>query len=146
MKRRKLIFVFLFLAVCCSECKKYPDDNKLIHLRSVKERLAGGCFRKYKSWYFSEADYINNIKPNVVYLANGNGIIFYKNGISWGGVAPFNFPTVAGWGFNGNWELVDKNEKLKITDDKGMALEYTIMELDNDGLWFQNDSLLFKFR
>lgn len=146
MKHTKFIFAFLFLAVCFSECKKYPGDSKLMHLRTVKERLSGGWFHKYKSWYFLEAEYKDNAKPNVVYLGDNNGITFHKNGISEGRVVPLYISTVITWEFNGNWELAEKDSKLKITDNNGVASEYTIMKLDNDALWFQNDSLLFKFK
>ena len=39
MKSFKLIFCFLFLAVCFSECKKYPEDDKRYFFRSPKHRL-----------------------------------------------------------------------------------------------------------
>src|ERR1051325_1638899 len=123
---RNILF-FLFIFLCLLGCKKYQEDKEDLHLRTVKGRLAGGLFKKSKVWdYGVSSPYSYNIG-------------FSKSGIFVGGFPPFLIR-------EGKWELVDDKEKLRITDDNGNTAEYTIMKLDNNALWLQNDTALFTFK
>ena len=144
MKILKYILFFLFVVFCITDCKKYPD-NKGIHLRTVNNRLSGGWLAKSKFWVFTQGNYLNKS-----YVINGvgssSGITLYKNGTSIGAISYYpNLTSVISWYFNGTWQLVENDNKLIFTD-KGVNSEYTIMKLDYNDLWFQNDSILFKFQ
>lgn len=43
------LFIFLFIASIFSTCKKYPEDDSCIHLRTVEGRLS----RSWSSGYFN---------------------------------------------------------------------------------------------
>ena len=144
---KKIILLFLFVAFCISDCKKYPDDSKSPHLRTVKERLAGGCFSKGKQWDAGGIFKLSNDSVLAGTLPIDN-IFFRKDGFFGGAYDPSNSGTInfPHLNSNGDWEFIDKKNKLSITNSNGgVTSEYTIMKLDVDELWFQNDSLLFKF-
>ncbi|TAL62634.1 MAG: hypothetical protein EPN85_02185 [Bacteroidetes bacterium] len=136
MKFSKLIVAFLLLVVFFCQCKKYPED-KVLHFSTVKVRLASDVFYKSKRWDMTGVLRLSNNAvvrdPHVDSL-----IIFYRNGDFRGNIRSY-------FEFSGIWDFIDKKDKLKITDAGGISPEYTIMKLNNDALWFKNDSLLFKF-
>ena len=127
MNERKHILYLVAIILLLNSCKKYSDDNSFIHLETVKCRLAGGDLGGVKGW--------NQVGNQWV------GIAFYRNGDFTGGCAPFYITT----GKRGKWQLIDKKEKLKITDDAGVSSEYIIMRLDNNSLLLKKDSTLFAF-
>jgi len=137
----KKYFLYILIFIAIGSCKKYPEDSKSLHLETIKCRLAGsGLLKGYKDWLNTDVyDVIKN--KDLGYRSSYKG--YYSIGFGRkGDFVGYMIPFVCDFG---KWELVDKKDKLKITDDKGVALEYTIMKLDNNALWLQNDSLLFKF-
>ena len=117
---KKYVLFFLFVTFCISDCKKYSDDSKSPHLRTVKERLAGGCFSKGKYW---DAGGVFRLSDNATVTGRtpSDNIYFSKDGSFWGAYA--SYPNLY---FKGTWEFIDKKNKLSITNNSsGVASEYT---------------------
>ena len=112
LKLKNIILIATYLLLF-SNCKKqYPDDSKLFNLKSPKKRLVGG-------WI------IDQIEPNYWGLKTvGEGkadIHFNSSGICTGLGYGNNLwdPTyVFLYDFNGKWELINNDDKLKITYNK----------------------------
>lgn len=118
MKKYLFIIVLFFLL---SDCKKYPEDSKWIHLRTVEGRLCKKWGREGDAYNFVTNQYTYN--PNLTFFKGGS-----VNG-----------------DFIGKWELTDSKKKLILTAANYVTWTFTIEKLDNNALWFQNDSVLYKF-
>ena len=133
---KKYISCF-FICLALYNCNKYPEDSKTVHFSTPKDRLTG-WFVKGKQWDCSTCIY--NFLSNHCsgYTTTHSKIYFYKDG-------EFHGAEISYLDFYGRWKFLDKKNALAITDNNGIVTEYKIVKLDNDALWFQSDSLLFKF-
>jgi len=141
---KKYSLLFLCIVFSVPSCKKYPEDSKSPHLETVKWRLAGGVIKGDKNWNNTgRYNIINNQDLGPVWQgANWWAIRFARNGHFSGQMDPF-----VSYGYLGaRWELIAEKEMVKITTENGIVSEYKIMKLDNNALWLQNDSLLYKFK
>lgn len=132
-------------------CKKYPEDDKF-HLSTVKCRLAGGLINESKSWQ-PRSGYNFIINTDIPFSSSTDVISFGRKG-GFGGYMCNNYfnysgifvPTNSCNFRDGSWEFIDNKNKVKITDANGVSGEFSIKKLDNDELWLQSDSILFKFK
>ncbi len=142
MHYKKTILLFLFATFCITSCKKYPEDSKSPHLETIKWRLAGGVINGAKSWNSTgRYDRINNQDLGPLWQSKTTAIRLARNEHFDEFVNPF-----VGYGYQGaRWKLIGKKEAIRITTENGIISEYQIIKLDNDALWLQNDSLIYKF-
>jgi hypothetical protein len=120
--------------------KKYPDDDWVPHLKSPSKRIS-------KSWklQYCEPNYWG-IRPNddgsswVTFQDNGTCMPRYN--------MPFQDQQYAFlFDFQGQWELFDEDNKLRITYDKlpNYSRVFNIQRLDRKYLVIVSDSITYHF-
>jgi hypothetical protein len=101
---KKKVFIILLLLIV--GCKKYPEDDVTIHLRTVTKRLTTMLWCP---------DY----NPGC-----NSGMTFHKNGT-------FNGCDCSPLNFNGTWKLIDHKKKLSITNSSNnLTFIFTIEKLE----------------
>ena len=130
-------YIFIIVLICTLFCcKKYPDDERTIHIKSVKSRLVG------HSWQISNE--YNFVANKSVTISFPYTIYFSAKGDFGGSI----YPNLSA---DGKWEFTDHKNKLKITGSNGISTEYAITRLDNyhdpEGSWLyiKDDSLTHYF-
>jgi len=125
----KKILLLLLSIIYLSGCKKYPEDPATIHLRSVKQRLTQRAFF---------TDQVKSISGNDYSGISGNDYInFFKSGNFMGEQSAF-------FGFNGNWEFIDKKNSIRIYNDY-KSFTFQIIQLDASNLYLKNDTLTCRY-
>ena len=125
---KKTFLLFFLPIILFSGCKKYPDDDDSIHLKTVKGRLTNNkwfCAIYPLSYNGNSPSYPGDF---IIFSRN---CLFQSNSQYWSIV-------------NGSWELIDKKRKIRITDNTGTKTDYEITKLDKDELQFKNDTIVFK--
>ena len=134
MKQIKIILLFILLAGVLSTCKKYPDDEKWIHLNKPEKRLTN------KWSLFQVRNYmLNIIIPSGTPCGSGNEDINFHTDGEFAGDASYIH-------YSGTWNFFDHKKKIKITEVNNMTHEFTILQLEKDHLKLRGDSLEFTFK
>ena len=108
MRISKYILLFLFIAFCFTDCKKYSGDNRFVHFRTAKSRLIERKWTQYPG-------------KKDIYM------IFQKNGTFVG--APMYYDKF--FDFTGTWEFFERKNKLRIVNTSANILyEFDIIELE----------------
>jgi hypothetical protein len=113
MNRAIVVFIITTLTL---SCKKFPEDEALFHINTVKQRLCSKCWIVESSYY-----------PNICFLKNNELSCistYFKN---------FNV-----------WEVKKKDIYFKNTDN-GTVRKYKILRLDFNDFVIENDSAKIKF-
>ena len=121
--------LLLFFAFAFNSCKKYPDDDNFMHLKTVKKRL---CERNFLQDYVY--NYVTNTQGNTFPSDN---LIFDSNKTFRSGSPYFYTAT--------KWEFLDKKNGFRLTFSNGFQKEYEITRLEKNYLWFKSDSILFEY-
>lgn len=119
-------------------CKKrYPDD-KWPHLKSPTKRLA-------REWKFYDTEFLTSYSYPFPGDFRGHSLIFLSNGTCTSSVPIPSPEMIYLIDFNGTWEFIDNDSKIKITFKKNPSYSkvWTIARLDNRGLDIYCDSVKY---
>ena len=114
----KLLAILIFVTLTLS-CKKFPEDEALFHINTVKQRLCSKCWIVESSYYTN----ICFLKNNKISGASGTAIYFK------------NFDV---------WEIKKKEIYFKNTNN-GIVRKYKILRLDFNDFIIENDSAKITF-
>ncbi len=138
MKKIILLLLTILLFVGCK--KDYPDDKRW-YLMSPKKRLTR------RHWTFNKYEYLT---PYVYPLGTG----FYRERLNFledgrcQGAGPFPMPDemIYLYNFNGTWELIENDSKIKVTYKINPAYSkiWTIQKLDKRALTIYCDSVKYE--
>jgi hypothetical protein len=135
---KKLTLLFFLVIIVFSACKKkYPDD-KHNHLNSPQKRLSR------TSWVIDNYEFLTSYTYQFSSFRNDDYISFIKNGTcNGGGSIPGQMLYL--WNFNGTWEFIENDNKIKITykTNPGYSKIWTILELDRSQLVISCDSVKY---
>jgi hypothetical protein len=125
MRKQKHLVIIALMLFVLPQCKKYPQDEEFIHLRSAKDRLCK------HGWCTGGPDC-------------NNGFHFYKDGTMDG--IPF-LPSFIANNVS-NWELIDHYKALRFYNpNNNFIYDFQIKRLEEFGgefyLTLANDTLSF---
>jgi hypothetical protein len=141
MKLLKLSFISGLLLLLCT-CKKYEDDSIWPHFRSPEKRLTLRPWNSF-SYYWLLPSHSAPDCP-----IDDEKITFLKDNTCTGGClqginGTTNLFFSTNFNFDGTWELIENDEKLKITyPNFSKSTVYKILQLDSHTLKMKNDSVL----
>jgi hypothetical protein len=140
-KRILLLFIVIVLIGGCK--KKYPDD-KWLHIYSPYKRLTRSEWNIISATpiypCLSHPDCMSELQCS-----------FKTDGTSDGGCSRVNIVGTHvsnvsyNYWFRGNWELINNNNKIKITNDAIHFTIWTIKELDRKKMKLVSDSVEVDF-
>jgi predicted NAD/FAD-dependent oxidoreductase len=137
MKLHKILFLLAIVAMAAtSSCNKY-EDGPSISLRSKARRIANTW--KYEKYIVNGVELAGTPSKQTLkqfWSANGEMNTTYINQVT--GVAE----TV-----NGNWELIDNDSKIRVTQNNVIqgipetTIIYTVLKLSNKEMWLRSADL-----
>ena len=127
MKKTLIIFFLPFLFF--SGCKKYPDDDRFMHLRSAKHRLCN-AWQPFAGFNYNSNSEILFSFSDVVSFEEKGGLIFH-------------IPT-SSIDFSGAWNFTNHKSEI-LLNGSGNMFDFKINKLESDELWLQNDTMILKF-
>ena len=136
---KSVAITLIFLIIATYSCKKYDSDRPLIHLQSPEKRLTN-------NWLLSGI--VNfKTKKGGMGASSTQVLTFYRDGQVSGSMSFIygSGSTVYGIVYSGQWDLIEKKEKLLITDKSGLQDTYEIQQLDRNRMILKNDSMTFDF-
>jgi hypothetical protein len=141
---KKIIPLFVILILITSCEKKYPDDNRRF-TKTPMERLTKGYWTYEKRKSLTPHQFVFGFIPN-----NGNfPIVFNSDGTATGGdlyicTDPADNPYT--FNFNGTWEFIENEDKIKFTHNPSHFYIWTIHSLTKSELIISNDSIEYTFK
>lgn len=132
MKTKTFLLLAVITLLTTNSCKKYPEDDESMHLKSPEKRLV-----RYPWDCNGVLNFITNKQVYTIGCASGD-ISFASNSFS-GDSDYFNY--------DGTWELTDRKKKIKIMNGTtGEEKVYVIQKLDKTELALRDDSLQYNFK
>lgn len=129
----KEVVSIIILVSLFAGCKKYPEDEKLLHLKGAKKRIL-------EHWSLNQVK--NHITNTPILISYYAGDILFNSSNDFTG--KLNFYNC--FNYNGTWELIANRNILKITENNtATTREFLILRLEKDNLKLQIDSLQFIF-
>lgn len=119
MKHSFMRLVALLFALQLTSCNKY-DDGPLFSLRSAESRIVG---KWYLALIIENDEEITEFSQEEYEFDKDGSFLLYEDGDV----------------FPGTWELIDKNETLRIGDSGNNSdyYDYKIVRLTNTDLWLE---------
>jgi len=142
LKKLILLFITIILIEGCE--KKYPDDNRR-HTKTPTERLTCLDWHLYRIESLISSQFVQG-NP----MTTGEDkypISFGIDNTCTGGTSyPFISPSPTYlFNFYGNWEFIDNEDKIKVTNVSGYFNVWTIHALTKRFLIISNDSIKYTF-
>jgi hypothetical protein len=135
----KNILYFTLLIFFLGACKKYPDDKKTIHFRTVLSRLC-------QDWKLKRV--VSLSTGAALSFPGEDELTFYGDGeIQGGSPTIMDIPMYSQALILGGWNLSDNRKKnIVLTEISGGEQHwFTIHQLDPEELKFRNDTAEFYF-
>jgi hypothetical protein len=142
LKKILPLLVILILITSCE--KKYPDDNRRF-TKTPKKRLTCHYWTYYKSKSLTSHQYVfgtslyNNEKYRIHFSSDGSA----SGGSAYIFADPLDNPYT--FNFNGTWEFIENEDKIKFTHNPNHFYVWTIHSLSRGELIISNDSIMYYF-
>lgn len=136
---RKFILLFIVIALT-GGCKKRYPDNTWAHFKSPKTRLT------QRQWTFYHSEFLTSYSYTFAGSFLDETVSFLKDGTCTGGNLSASSPEMIYlFDFNGTWEFMDNDRKIKIMYKKNPSYSkiWTISRLENRGLDIYCDSVKY---
>ncbi len=134
-----LLFCFFICSILFNACKKYENDEALVHLRSVKKRVIN-------KWKFDSAFLHDTDISDTINLGVPNLWFDYKFNMAYYSYA-YNDSLVS----FGTWHISNYGATLARFPNPGGVVENLITRLDRDHMWLKayvldwNDTVEYRF-
>lgn len=136
-------FIFICLFSLFGGCKKsYPDD-KWPHTNGPIKRLCDG------SWDLDKYEFLTSYSYQFPSFFIEPSIVFYRNGTcSGGGYRPIPNEMIYLFDFNGKWEFIENDNKIRVTYNLNPNYNktWTIQRLDRKYMVLYCDSVKYSFK